>query len=460
MNISTHLYKITWLTCAWCMGTGFLQAQYVLKVQSGASLSATGGATITLTSMDLDNDGIISFQPGEGGFHFNGSDISSISGSVTPLFDVLSIAKTGGAYLFLEQNIQVGTEIDFYSGLIDLNGANILLMPNALLYTESETSRITGTNGGYVEITVPLNAPALANPGNLGAVISSSNNMGNVTIRRGHQSQANGFGAGNSIFRYYDITPTNNSALNATVHLSYFDAELNSLDESTLGLWTTPDAQHWSSKGFTSRDAAGNYVELAVMNSFSRVTLSSAANALPLVWGAFGTQCLSGQVRINWQTIQEQNTASFTIRRSTDGSNWTSIASIPAAGSSNSTLSYTYTDLPSAGAGYYQLIEQDADGRQTVSPVLTSQCGIMTVLKAYPNPVVNNCQVSVLSADRATITLQLLDAKGALLKQQARTLVAGNNQINLSMQEYTPGVYSLVVTWNDGKTKTLRLEKQ
>ena len=219
----------------------FAVAQNVLKVQSGAQIKTTGGAVITLQDMDLDNDGTINQVPGEGSFKFTGTQNNVISGTSQPLFDVLDIAKTGSARLLLNRNINIGSSINFSSGLIDLNTNNILLQPTALLISESEASRITGTTGGYVEITNTLNAPVSQNPGNLGAIISSSQNLGSTLIRRGHLSQTNGVDAGNSIFGYFDIVSANNSSLNATLRFRYFDAELNGLAENNLQMWKSPD---------------------------------------------------------------------------------------------------------------------------------------------------------------------------------------------------------------------------
>src|SRR6478752_8180910 len=174
-------------------------AQNVFKVQPGALIKTTGGALITLQNMNLDNDGSISQNAGEGKFLFTGTTDNIISGTGTTLFDVLEIAKTGAAKISLLQNIQVGTGITFTSGLIDLNNKNILLQPAALLNGESETSRITGSIGGYIEITNTLNNPSAANPGNLGATITSAQNLGSTTVRRGHRSQSNGYGQGNTV---------------------------------------------------------------------------------------------------------------------------------------------------------------------------------------------------------------------------------------------------------------------
>ena len=452
---TTKLYCLLYTVCFTITGT---QAQ--LKVQSGATISCTGGAVITLNNTDLNNDGTISLSAGQGTFVFNGNTNNTISGTSVPLFDVLQIAKTGSAKITLQQGIQIGSGITFTSGNIDLNAQNILLQPTALLNGESETSRITGTNVGYVQITNTLNAPSLVNPGNLGAVITSSQNPGSTIIRRGHVAQNNSVGGGTSILRYYDIIPANNTSLNATLQLNYFDAELNGLDENSLVLHKSTDNVHWSSMGFDTRNTTTNYVTKAGLADFSRWTLSTLTSALPLVWVSFNTQCVSGGTRISWKTKEEHNTASYLLRRSTDGITWTETGSVPAAGNSQTTLSYAYTDLQSpAATSYYQILQRDIDGRQTYSPVLTSQCGQPENIKVYPNPVQNNCWVSIQSETARAVTLRLFDNRGALLQAKAVNIQAGNNQIALSLNGFTPGSYSLVITGSDGKVKVVKLEK-
>ena len=153
---------------------GMTYAQNTVKIQAGAIFKITGDELVSLKDMNLDNDGVINLSPGDGTIRFSGSQNNTITGISAPTFDILDTAKTGGGKLSLGRNINIGSSINFISGLIDLNNYNILLQPNALLNAESESSHITGTNGGYVEISKTLNSPSAANPGNLGAVISSS----------------------------------------------------------------------------------------------------------------------------------------------------------------------------------------------------------------------------------------------------------------------------------------------
>ncbi len=251
----------------------------VVKLTSGATLKTTGDVVVTLDNLHLENDGTLNQAPGEGRFLFKGNQNATISGTSLPVFDIVEIAKSGGAELALMRNIHVISGINFTSGLFNLNNNTILLFPNGLLNGESETSRIYDANGGYIEITTALNAPISANPGNLGAIISSSQNLGGTTIRRGHQSQP--VPAAGSIFCYYDILPSNNNSLNATFRFQYFDAELNGFDEKTVVMWKSPDNIKWTNESFTTRNTIDNYVEKTGIADFSRWTLSDDIAARP-----------------------------------------------------------------------------------------------------------------------------------------------------------------------------------
>jgi len=431
-----------------------------IKVQSGTFISGKGGAVITLNNTDLQNDGTINQQPGDGRFVFSGNTSDVIAGASSSLFDILEIAKTGSAKLTLQQGIQVGSNITFTSGIIDLNQQNILLQPAALLNGESETSYITGINGGYIEITNTLMSPSAVNPGNLGLVISSSQNMGSTIIRRGHQSQINNTGNGKTIYRYFDVIPTVNTGLNATLQLNYLDAEKNSLDENQFTMWSSADNQHWANLGFSARDNAANYVQQTGINSFARFTLTEALSSLPLVWAGFNTQCVNGQTKLSWETKEEQNTDVFVIRRSSNGTTWTDIATIPAAGNSQTGRSYAYIDVqPVSGIGYYQIWLKDKDGHISISPVLINQCGQSEAVKAYPNPVQNTCTVNIHSDAANLVTLRLYDNLGSLLQQHIVSLQPGNNQYEVPMSKYAQGTYSLVVIWNNEKVNVVKLEK-
>ena len=445
----------------WCLlitlcivATTIVSAQNVLKITSGAIFKTTGGAVITLQDVDLDNDGTISQAVGEGVFKFTGTQNNTIAGTSAPLFDILEIAKTGSAKISLLRTVNVGSAINFTSGLIDLNNNNLFLQPLALLNSESEFSRIIGSNGGFIEITNTLNAPSSANPGNLGAILSSSQNLGSTIIRRGHTSQVNGFGIGSSILRYYDILPTNNAGLNATLRFQYLDAELNGFDENTIVLWKSANNTTWTQQGFTSRNTSSNYVEKTAIADFSRWTLSSANNPLPVQFLLFNVRCTGNNVMINWKTAQEQNTDRFIVEKSTDGIRWTNIGTVPAAGNSSIERSYSYNDNSLvAGGTMYRIAEYDIDGRIQYTSIIRSDCEAKDSWKIWPNPVQEMLWVNITTTRASSATIKIFDSKGSLVRSQRNALLPGTNQLNIDMQKLPAGTYHVTVEWSNGQTQ-------
>jgi len=246
-----------------------------ITISSGAQWITTGNTTIVLQNIDLVNNGSIS--TGTGSFKFTGTQNSIISGSSMPLFSILEISKTNNAKVLLGRNISIGSSINFISGQLDLNNNNILMASTANIAGESENNRIIGANGGFVEITQDMNAPASVNAGNLGATITSSANLGSVTIRRGHQPQS-GTGLTNSLNRYYLVTPANNSNLNATLRLRYFDTELNGQNENVLVIYKSNDnGSNWNNMSQTTRNTNANYVEKTGMSNLALQTLANDA---------------------------------------------------------------------------------------------------------------------------------------------------------------------------------------
>jgi|CXWL01.1.fsa_nt_gi hypothetical protein len=442
-----------WFLFAMCIiSTIIVSAQNTFKVDSGAIIKTTGGVVITLQDMNLDNDGTISQAAGEGIFKFTGTQNNTLGGTSTPLFDVLEIAKTGSAKISLQRTINIGSAINFTSGLIDLNNNNLLLQVTALLNGESELSRIIGPTGGYIEITNTLNAPLSTNPGNLGVILTSSQNLGSTVIRRGHYSQVNGYGMGSSILRYYDILPANNSALNATLRFLYLDAELNSFDENTIVLWKSPNNTSWSNQGFTSRNTISNYVEKTGIADFSRWTLSSLNNPLPVQFLLFNVRCTGNSVIISWKTAQEQNTARFTVEKSPDGIHWTAIGTVQAAGNSTIERTYTFNDNSSLpGGAMYRIAEYDVDGRIQYTSIIRSDCEAKDSWRLWPNPVQEMLWVNITATGASSPTVKVFDSKGSLIKSQHHALLPGASQLNIDMKKLSSGTYHITVEWGYGQ---------
>ena len=430
-----------------------------LTITPGAQFSVAGNAQLSLENTSIINNG--AFATGSSKISFTGNTASSISGSQPIVFFELGVNKTNNTSIVLLSAIGVTERILFSSGFLDLNGFNIDLGSTGRLENEAETGRITGTNGGQVVLSTVLNAPANADPGNLGAIITSSQNLGNVIIKRGHQSQAINSPLANSILRYYDIVPANDINLDATLRINYFDGELNGLNENSLSLLKSDNTISWADQGISSRNTISNFIEKTAIGSFSRWTLSGISSPLPVTFTLFTTSCADNEVLIRWKTAQEQNSDHFEIEKSNDGTHWDVIGVLNAAGNSSTESSYSFAYNNPMQNNFYRVAEYDIDGNVHYTGIIRSSCNITEVLRVWPNPFHDKVFVNILAANQSQAIVKLFDAKGALVKVQKTMLLQGSNQFSLDLGPIAKSIYQLQIEWNNGQSKkTIQLIKQ
>ncbi len=261
------------LFCLFCFSSLSL-AQGKLDIQAGAFLNTEGQVFLTCTDTRLVNNG--NLEPAMSIITFENSDNQdiAISGLSTTPFYQLRI-NMQPSELTLDADIEIRHSLQFISGQLELSNRQVLLAPNALLVDEEETRRAKGINGGQLIITLDLNSPLLANPGNLGLEITTPENLGLTTIRRGHVQQS--LGTSTSIARWFDLGSTFNSNLSTTLRIYYFDAELQGISEGELGFWQL-DSGNATFLGNDNRDVLDNWVELQLssLKSGSRWTLGAA----------------------------------------------------------------------------------------------------------------------------------------------------------------------------------------
>jgi hypothetical protein len=347
-----------------------------LTISSGAQWVTNGNPSVQLQDMNVVNNGTII--AGTGSFKFTGTQNSSVSGTNATPFSILEIAKTSSAKLILNRNINIGSTINFTSGQLDLNGNNIHLSSAANIVGETETNRITSANGGFIEITQNLNAPNGSNPGGLGAFITSGTNLGSVIIRRGHTAQS-GTGLPGSINRYYSIVPANNSNLNATLRLKYFDAEMNGQTEASLVIYqSNNNGSDWVNVSRTSNSTSANYVEKTGVASLSLQTLANNVQAANGVTGLVfsGSRKKATEVLLKWTSQTETNMSGYQVQRKLDNeadfSDRNFVSTLAQNGNSISPLNYQHLDANShAGTSYYRLKIITTDNSFTYSDVVT-----------------------------------------------------------------------------------------
>jgi hypothetical protein len=120
----------------------------------------------------------------------------------------------------------------------------------------------------------------------------------------------------------------------------------------------------------TANNNNGTLFNFALTGTTSNFTTHSLP--LPVNFTSFTATKAGGQALLRWQTAQEQNSLNFTVERSTNGVNFSSIGEMPAAGNSSTPKDYSFTDAePAQGINYYRLKEVDLDLRSMYSTVRT-----------------------------------------------------------------------------------------
>lgn len=268
---------------------------------------------------------------------------------------------------------------------LNLNGQQISLGSTG--YLVEGAGRLYGTTGS-ISASRTLSNITSENVAGLGALITSSANMGYTTISRGHFSRiAHGTG---SVLRWYDITPTTNTGLNATLVFNYNSLELGAVTESKLVLFkSTNSGTDWTKMNGTV-DVDNNKVTLTAIDAFSIWTAADSDNPLPVELVNFSASVSGKKVFLNWETKTEITNAGFEVERKTPGSQWKKIAFVEGHYTTNSPKYYSFTDQPSVnGTVFYRLKQIDTDGSFEYSAEIKVESGIpqeYSLSANYPNP--------------------------------------------------------------------------
>ena len=206
-------------------------------------------------------------------------------------------------------------------------------------------------------------------------------------------------------------------------------------------------------------------------------TISSLGNNIeaPLVLGNLGAiLAINDPVTVNYFTVVKQNgkhllkwkltcnsspAVTMFLERSTEGINYSSVFSEHAT-ALRCLQPFNYTDdQPAPGVNYYRIKMIDVDGKisySAVVPLINAAKGI-DVMNIAPNPIVNGSfNVKISTAEKTQVELVIIDIQGRVLQKQSVPMIAGFNQIPMSVKNLAAGTYQLFGNTADGRTRVLR----
>ena len=433
-----------------------------LLISSGSRLVVNGSAKIAIQNAGFTNNGI--FTAGNGSVIFTGDAATTkayIGGSsVTGFYDLTLNKSVNG--IILSSNINVDNNINFISGdSLFLNDHIINLGTTGMLVGERNSSRITGLTGGYIQRTEFLSAGVPADPGNLGIEITCTVFPGNTVIRRGHMRTADMPAA--AIYRYYDVKPVNNAALNATVKFNYLDGETGTSPENNLMMYSNAAGDNnWTFLGMTTADMVQDFVTKQNVEQLNKFILADLGSILPIQLIYFNAKAVNGHSLLNWRVAEEDDIDHYEIERSVDGLHFIGLQSVNKTGNSGGTQNYESSDLhPVTGFNYYRLKLVDKQHHYTYSRiVLVNFSGSNEIsVGIYPNPAHDLLKISFGSGKTEQLQLAMFDAKGRLLETKTVMVISGNNEIPWDIRALPAGNY--FIRLQEGSSlKTIQFVKQ
>ncbi len=298
--------------------------------------------------------------------------------------------------------------------------------------------------------------------------------------------------------RYYNLEPTTNASTStATVTLYFtqadFDAYNLAAGSSPLlptgpsdatgisdlvisqfhGTGTTPDTYVGASlqidpgvSNVVWNATASRWEVTFSVTGFSGFFASgSPIVPLPLTLTNFSGKAEAGGNVLSWITASEHNTAYFEVQRSaTGGSGFQDLGQVAAAGNSEQSLQYSYTDAlagPSHPAYSYRLKMADLDGKYTYSPIVTLQPLVAGLtISVSPNPFAQPISLNVSTPAAGNAVFTVTDMSGQRLVVRNVVLQQGVNALDPSLIARLPqGVYVISVA-TQTQQETIKFVKE
>ncbi|WP_157976920.1 metallophosphoesterase [Taibaiella helva] len=172
---------------------------------------------------------------------------------------------------------------------------------------------------------------------------------------------------------------------------------------------------------------------------------------LPLNWGYMRAGVKDAHSNlVEWQTLNEHNTAYFEVERATAGGAFATVGKVDAAGNSMKAISYHFADVlidPAQPLYLYRVRQVDRDGKITYSQVVPvgRRGKDASELILAPNPARNGEMVIALNG-KADVEAELLltDVAGRKMWRQRMTIGSRPQQFLPQLQN---GIYFLSVKY-------------
>ncbi|MFT3824277.1 MAG: T9SS type A sorting domain-containing protein [Chitinophagaceae bacterium] len=175
--------------------------------------------------------------------------------------------------------------------------------------------------------------------------------------------------------------------------------------------------------------------------------------ALPVNLLSFNAKKQAEAVQLTWKVADEQNMLHYTVQRSYDGENWTSLGKVNAMNIAGTTHTYVFYDR-GAGAGtvHYRLQHTNNQEQASLSSVVTINNNTGGLSVNCPTLISgSNITLQLQAPANDEYTFSLYSLQGQLIKRLPYQAQKGNNQVQMNIPATRPtGVYLLTAQNRQG----------
>lgn len=307
----------------------------------------------------------------------------------------------------------------------------ILLVPSVAFAGARTLITATNNNGNWSNTNtwslgrVPQSSDSIVIPANTTVIFNQSNTLNNVYITI----------AGTLNFNQNNSLSLDNSSVVYITGTGMLTASHPTPNE----LLSIGGVEKYNGKNDVT---VGGPAIATSATSTSPSGFSSNPITLPVTFVSFSANRADNTVQLTWTTTNEINNSHFEIQRSIDGSNWTTLGTVAAGGSSLAdTYNFTDENAPAAQS-LYRILQVDLDSKAAYSKIVM----VSATANAQVTIVATGRTVTILPEKLAggRLMVRVITLGGQVLQQQSFESAA--SRIDLSLSTATNGIYLVQVT--------------
>ena len=194
-------------------------------------------------------------------------------------------------------------------------------------------------------------------------------------------------------------------------------------------------------------------------NYSTAATATGATGTTPVIINEAKAYQKNNGIQVDWSTALEINMDKFFVEKSIDGTNFSTVSTLPSRSNGNGLTHYSWFDVAAVnGNNFYRIKAVEKDGTVKFSSLLRVLLGKgKTDMVIAPNPVKDrlvNIQLSMM--DKWNYSLQIVSNNGQLISNKIIQHDGGNGSYNMQLpSSIKRGIYTLII-----QSPTIKLIKQ